>query len=199
MKTTYPVLLFLLVLTSFSTHLSAQPGDCLASFVVDTSGCPTLTFVDQSTSGSSPIVSWTWTFGDGGFAAGQTPSHTYAAGGRYLVCHNIYAQNLCTSSFCDSITVSCLAMDVEGPASDEMIRLRSNPVTEDRLQLVLPAKMAGTLTVELFAVSGTLLRKWENACVAGDCELDFSMEKGVYILRIMGKNGLGQTLRVVKL
>ncbi|HXL14850.1 MAG TPA: PKD domain-containing protein, partial [Methylomirabilota bacterium] len=42
-------------------------------------------FTDQSTSGSSPITSWSWSFGDGGTSTAQNPGHTYTAAGTYTV------------------------------------------------------------------------------------------------------------------
>src|SRR5882672_413611 len=42
-------------------------------------------FTDESTSGSSPIASRTWSFGDGATSTAQSPSHTYAAPGSYTV------------------------------------------------------------------------------------------------------------------
>src|SRR5438876_2304680 len=55
-----------------------------------TSGPPGMTvqFTDQSTPGSSPITSRSWTFGDGGTFTSQSdtlPSHVYAAIGTYTV------------------------------------------------------------------------------------------------------------------
>ncbi|MDK2974410.1 MAG: hypothetical protein PWP08_781 [Methanofollis sp.] len=48
-----------------------------------TSGAAPLTvrFTDLSTNATT----WSWTFGDGGTATGQHPSHTYAAAGNYTV------------------------------------------------------------------------------------------------------------------
>jgi PKD repeat protein len=42
-------------------------------------------FTDTSTSTVSTIASWAWNFGDGNTSTSQNPSHTYAAGGDYLV------------------------------------------------------------------------------------------------------------------
>src|SRR6185503_5771071 len=42
-------------------------------------------FIDQSTSGSSPITSWFWSFGDGTTSTSQNPSHLYSSAGRYSV------------------------------------------------------------------------------------------------------------------
>ncbi len=42
-------------------------------------------FTDLSTAGSSPVTSRLWTFGDGGTSTAANPSHTYGAGGSYMV------------------------------------------------------------------------------------------------------------------
>ncbi|HYQ95590.1 MAG TPA: PKD domain-containing protein, partial [Candidatus Eisenbacteria bacterium] len=60
--------------------------------VADFSGTPTgglgpliTQFTDQSTAGSSPITSWSWSFGDGGTSADPSPSHIYLLPGSYTV------------------------------------------------------------------------------------------------------------------
>jgi len=55
----------------------------VASF---TESCTNLacTFTDTSTDDGT-LVSWAWTFGDGGSSSSQNPSHTYAAAGTYTV------------------------------------------------------------------------------------------------------------------
>jgi PKD repeat protein len=45
----------------------------------------TCSFTDQSTDLEGPIAAWSWTFGDGGVASTQNPSHTYASGGSYTM------------------------------------------------------------------------------------------------------------------
>jgi PKD repeat protein len=42
-------------------------------------------FTDQSTAGSAPITSWSWSFGDGGTSTEQNPLHTYIDAGSYTV------------------------------------------------------------------------------------------------------------------
>jgi len=45
----------------------------------------TVSFTDQSTSGSSAIISRSWSFGDGGTSTATNPSHAYSAAGTYTV------------------------------------------------------------------------------------------------------------------
>ncbi|HEY3447173.1 MAG TPA: PKD domain-containing protein [Myxococcales bacterium] len=44
-----------------------------------------LTFDGSTSSGASPIVSYAWTFGDGGTASGASATHFFAANGQYSV------------------------------------------------------------------------------------------------------------------
>ncbi|MEN6444390.1 MAG: PKD domain-containing protein [Methanoregula sp.] len=60
-----------------------------APVVANFTGTPTLgpvpltvTFADAS---SGPVISWSWTFGDGGISALQNPSHQYGTAGNYTV------------------------------------------------------------------------------------------------------------------
>src|SRR6267143_1058959 len=71
--------------TSYTTAPAVAP-------TAEFAGTPTtgfaplaVTFTDQSTAGTSPIVSWSWTFGDGGTSTLQSPSHIYVLPGTYTV------------------------------------------------------------------------------------------------------------------
>lgn len=50
-------------------------------------------FTNQSTPGSSPIVSHTWDFGDGNSSTSVNPTHTYSAPGTYTVTLVVQAAN----------------------------------------------------------------------------------------------------------
>ncbi|WP_206050830.1 PKD domain-containing protein [Nocardioides speluncae] len=64
-----------------------QPGAPTASFTADCSASqPSCTFDGSgSTDPDGSIASYAWDFGDGQTGAGVTPSHTYAAAGKYRV------------------------------------------------------------------------------------------------------------------
>jgi PKD repeat protein len=73
----------------FITVLAIPPE---AMFTVEPTRTPVLTdtgapvfFEDISQEGSSPLVSWSWDFGDGEVSADQNPSHIYTDLGQYTV------------------------------------------------------------------------------------------------------------------
>ena len=75
---------------------------CDASFGhFDTNGTVSFFPVFPNTS-----TTYSWDFGDGNTSTAQSPMHTYAQNGQYLVCLTIFdsAQN-CTDTFCDSVMV----------------------------------------------------------------------------------------------
>ena len=63
------------------------------------------TFRDASLSGSSPIGSWSWDFGDGAVGAGAQVVHSYAATGSFTVRLTVRDANGLTSSATEALTV----------------------------------------------------------------------------------------------
>ncbi|MEM6722466.1 MAG: PKD domain-containing protein [Bacteroidota bacterium] len=68
----------------------------------------TIAFYNQSTSNGN-IQSTLWDFGDGEQAPSPNPTHIYSDTGSYQVCLTITDDNGCTSQFCDTVRVNCLA------------------------------------------------------------------------------------------
>ena len=83
-------------------------GACLAFYQYTLGQCPTVGFFDGSTASGS-ILAWSWDFGDGGTHALQNPAHTYAANGSYIVCLTISTDDFCQDTYCDTITITCIA------------------------------------------------------------------------------------------
>ncbi|MFT6501238.1 MAG: gliding motility-associated-like protein [Crocinitomicaceae bacterium] len=50
-------------------------------------------FTDLSTAGNSPIVTWTWDFGDGFSSQIQSPTHVFTAAGTYNITLTVQAQD----------------------------------------------------------------------------------------------------------
>lgn len=93
----------IILLFSLSAGSAVFGQNCHADFSVSVTG-QTAHFTDQSTS-SGNIVSWNWTFGDGGTSNQQNPVHTYAQPGGYAVCLTIIDSFQCVSHYCDSILI----------------------------------------------------------------------------------------------
>jgi PKD repeat protein len=66
------------------TVASAPNTPPVADFSSSCSGL-TCSFTDRSTDADGTVTAWSWTFGDGASSTVQDPSHTYAAGGSYIV------------------------------------------------------------------------------------------------------------------
>jgi len=76
-----------------------------ASFTYDCTGL-TCDFTDTSTDSDGTVVSWSWTFGDGGTSTAQNPSHTYGAGGTYTVALEVTDDDGATGETSQQVEVS---------------------------------------------------------------------------------------------
>ncbi len=52
---------------------------------------------------TSPIIEWSWNFGDGTVSALPNPLHFFSTTGWHTVCLDILTTDSCSSSFCDSV------------------------------------------------------------------------------------------------
>jgi PKD repeat protein len=73
-----------------------------------TSSCTQLAcnFTSTSSDPDGTIASYAWTFGDGGTAATQNPSHTYATGGTYTVTLTVTDNRGATNNISHTVTVA---------------------------------------------------------------------------------------------
>lgn len=71
-----------------------------------TSNGLTASFTDASSDSDGTIAAWAWTFGDGGTATAQNPSHTYAATGTYQVTLMVTDDDGATGSITHSVSVT---------------------------------------------------------------------------------------------
>ena len=106
-KTLLALLPLLLVLLSGPVARS----QCNASFNWEQiPGSLQIHFNSTSTS-EHDIVSYQWTFGDGGTSDGQNPNHTYTEAGNYLVCLIITDNEGCVDDICQEVTVNAVSND----------------------------------------------------------------------------------------
>jgi gliding motility-associated-like protein len=82
----------------------------------DTTVCPTDgIYTDQSTIASGVITTWQWTFGDSTSSALQSPTHTYADTGMYIVTLTVTSDSGCVTSFSDTTFIDVCSDDVTDP------------------------------------------------------------------------------------
>jgi large repetitive protein len=65
----------------------------------------TTSFQDQSTSPGMPVISWHWTFGDGGSSNLQNPVHIYSSTGTFTVALTITNSKGCTDQYSAPVVI----------------------------------------------------------------------------------------------
>lgn len=79
------------------------PRPPVAEFKAETTepecGPHPIAFKDLSEQGTSPIISWTWDFGDGTTSMERNPTHTYATPGTYTVTETVTDSNNTSSTY----------------------------------------------------------------------------------------------------
>ncbi len=94
--------------TSTTCHevvVEAIPNNCEANFTWEQTDSLTVHFNSTSTS-NHDIISYAWTFGDGGTASTMDPYHTYDQPGVYTVCLIITDNAGCSSDVCHEIAIT---------------------------------------------------------------------------------------------
>src|SRR5438034_1319678 len=76
-----------------------------AAFTATCSGLA-CAFTDGSSDPDGSVVAWQWTFGEGGTATEQSPSHTYATAGSYTVTLTVTDNQGATASTSNTVTVT---------------------------------------------------------------------------------------------
>jgi PKD repeat protein len=91
-----------------SVTVTAPPPPNQPPVAAFTSSCSGLTcnFTSTSSDPDGSIAAYQWTFGDGGTATTQNPSHTYSAGGTYTVQLTVTDNQNATNSVTHSVTVT---------------------------------------------------------------------------------------------
>src|ERR1035437_1648648 len=101
-------LIILLILMSSLYSMKAY-SQCQAGFTWAQTSNNVITFTNTST-GTDSLTSYQWNFGDGGYDYSQNPVYTFDIPGTWYVCLTIYNNDSnqvnCSSTFCDSVTVT---------------------------------------------------------------------------------------------
>ncbi len=85
-------------------------GGCFTTFTFVTDGLSAM-FTSDTDPGPGDVVSYAWTFGDGGTSAEANPDYTYDISGAYLVCLVVTFADGCTAEFCNEVLVDGVGAD----------------------------------------------------------------------------------------
>jgi len=95
---------------SACTSVTIDTCSLLSGFTATQTSNNTITFTNTST-GTTNMTEYQWSFGDGNYDFTQNPVHFYSNPGTYQVCLILTDSmniNSCTSNFCDSVVVTGL-------------------------------------------------------------------------------------------
>jgi PKD repeat protein len=161
------------------------------SFTVDTSLCPTISFVSLS----SDVDTYSWTFGDGGTSSVAGPTHTYTSNGTYTI--SVAVGNPCgTANASQSVTINCVVGTMDAHFSAASIYPNPNTGT-----FTLQAQLgtAGDLAYRLVDLSGRELYSVQRAELKSLWQEQISLNNlpsGMYFLHMVS-NGAKASLIVV--
>jgi PKD repeat protein len=112
-ESTYTVSLTVTDANSAQASVSKQvtvslPGSNASPVADFTFACTNLTcgFTDHSTDTDGNVVSWSWSFGDGGMSTARNPSRTYASAGSYNVTLTVMDDDGATQQHSASVSVT---------------------------------------------------------------------------------------------
>ena len=168
-------------------------GNCQANFSVDDSlsNCPTFSFYDMSTAGAG-ISTLSYDFGDGNTSSSANPSHTYAANGTYTVCLTIIASDSCTSSYCQTVVVNCIAGIEEN--AFENIFVSPNPANSI---INLNLEQAYAIQYRIVGLNGSVYAIGENPATSTHTFDIGVLSSGMYLLDVQIE-GTRQIIRFIK-
>ncbi len=152
-------------------------------------------YVDQMTVSFTSQTSfadfYAWTFGDGSSSIEQNPTHTYVAGGSYLVLLEV--GNECGSSEISYEVV--VSLSIEG-GFDDMIRLMPNPVIQD-LTIEFGTSLPET-GIRVFSIDGKLIYNQLHESGIQRAVLPmYDLPSGFYLIEIQSNNQ-SSLLKVIK-
>jgi|GEM_PF-2690558 len=188
--------------------------DCQALFIPlpDSIGSNGFQFFDLSYA-PSPIVSWTWDFGDGGFSYEQNPFHTYNEAGTYIVtlkiasdsCSSVLSYTIDTESPWNfnaqpaTLGLSAAVTSTKTPLALSGLKVFPNPAT-DLLRIGFSTEQAGNYELRITNIAGQLLNRQEYQVVNGTNLLTTDVSKlvpGLYFATLRTDDQV-QTVRFVK-
>jgi PKD repeat protein len=154
----------------------------MASFSVDNSLEPTISFTNISSSFGS--TTYMWDFGDGNTSTAQNPSHTYSNLGTYTVTLTV-TDSCGTITGTQTVTINTVGVN---EASGVHVSAFFN-TTENVLNVSLPA--SSNATVEVYNAIGSLICSESGVNTATKVISLNGVSSGTYMVRVKTANGIG--------
>ena len=185
------------------TNAPNQP--CTALFAAYPDSMPNqpnpIYFVDMSTGGSNPIISWFWNFGDGSTSTVQNPNHQYAQPGNYWVCLTVTTASS-TCSTCDSVQYKLNGAGVQELNTVSYLENYPNPFS-GITTIGYTLEKNSAVRISIYDYIGSKVEELENSDKsAGPHQLEWNAENlpaGIYHLEIStGTNSISKKLVLIK-
>lgn len=173
---------------------------CQAGFFhyPDTTGQYTIIGVNTSTGTN---LSYSWDFGDGNTSNVQFPIHQYAGAGTYLICLTVTSSNpACTSTYCDSVTVTQKMLSAftfavvdqstsANPAAEASASLEMWPnPAHDQVSIRLELQNNAPVSAQIVDLQGRLVfETTEKRLAPGQHTFNFNLHQlpsGLYLARV---------------
>jgi hypothetical protein len=140
--------------------------------------------------GSTPIDSVTWDFGDGKMAKGTTAAHSYTTAGTYTVC--VTAYNSCGSNvFCNKVNAT--GTNIQDIAGLTAISIHPNPSsTNINIEDAAPG-----VRFELYNALGQRLLQSSLAGIHDIVDVS-RFAPGIYLIQFTDIRGAQETLKFIK-
>ncbi|RQO29844.1 hypothetical protein DBR32_14780 [Taibaiella sp. KBW10] len=175
----------------FVAKFGASQCNCIAPTAHFTAVNSSGNIVNFTYSGSTPYTSLSWNFGDGSPAVSSAnPIHTYSSSGNYTVC--VTVTNACGShTYCHALSTGELGI---APMSGfPEISIYPNPVTEE----IRIKNIATEMTMEVYTTTG--IRVFKTLLQRNQEQVNVSqLSPGIYLIRLINKEGRQGTARFVK-
>ena len=157
------------------------------------SGGLTVSFSDSSLN----ALNWLWYFGDGTPGSTfQNPTHNYATQGTFNVC--LIAGNACGSdTICDSITI--VSTGIQSFEFKNEVKVFPNPAGSSVTLYISSSyfQIDEELTFVLFDLAGKEVKRIENIKTSETQHSIDNLSKGIYIYKIINKEGRFKTGKLI--
>jgi PKD repeat protein len=164
------------------------PTPCQAQFTDSMISRFKVKFKGQaSTSITNPVISWSWTFGDGSSGTGQHVIHEYAQPGAYQVCLKIKTLNGCENTICKTKVID---------SGIRILQLAPNPV-QSTLYITYYSFYTQPAQIRIYNIWGILVRTFNRNMVVGynNFSTDVStLPPGPYSLVVQSSTSLASSV-----